>query len=198
MKTCSKCLIFKEYSLFSKDKSKKDGYCTICKDCARENRKRWYSENKDRVKEYQSNYEKENRDAVKERAAKWRHRNREHHLEKRRSYHKLRYESDIRYRMDGKIRSMLKRTLKAIGMEKDFATFKKLGYTPEQLKLRIEFQFKNGMSWDNIGEWEIDHKIPIPIMTAKGEFRPEIINCLSNLQPLWKKENRSKGARYIG
>lgn len=198
IKLCNKCLIEKPFDLFSRDKSKNDGFCTICKDCARANRKAWYEKNKDKVKEYQANYERENRDQVRERSRAWREKNRGHHLSKRRSYHAERYSNDITYSVNHKVRSMLRRVLKATNKPKDFCTFEKIGYTTDDLIQRMEFQFKDGMSWDNFGEWEIDHKIPIAVMVSKGEFRPEIINALSNLQPMWMQQNRSKGARYIG
>lgn len=93
---------------------------------------------------------------------------------------------------------MLRRVLSATNRPKDFVTFERIGYTAEELRQRIEMNFKPGMSWDNAGEWEIDHRVPIAVMVNKGETRPEVINCLANLVPLWKEENRSKGARYVG
>lgn len=198
IKLCNKCLTEKSFDLFSKDKAKSDGLCTICKDCARANRKAWYEKNKEKVKEYQANYERENREQVRERSRAWRKNNRDRFLSKRRNYHAERYSNDLSYSVNHKVRSMLRRVLKATNKPKDFCTFEKIGYTTDDLIQRMECQFKGGMNWGNSGEWEIDHKIPIAIMVKRGEFRPEIINALSNLQPMWMEQNRSKGARYIG
>ena len=44
-KKCSKCLKMKTYTEFNKDKTKKYGYHTICKDCEKES-KRLYKERK--------------------------------------------------------------------------------------------------------------------------------------------------------
>lgn len=71
-----------------------------------------------------------------------------------------------------------------------------LGYSFDSLKSRLEFQFKDGMSWDNYGEWHVDHKKPISRFIEQGVSDPAIINALSNLQPLWAKENLSKGAKW--
>ena len=44
----------------------------------------------------------------------------------------------------------------------------RLGYTPEKFKERIEFNFKPGMSWDNHGEWHVDHVKPIARFVEQG------------------------------
>jgi hypothetical protein len=70
-----------------------------------------------------------------------------------------------------------------------------LGYTSIKLKERLECQFKCGMSWENYGtKWHIDHKKPITLFTDQTNIR--LINSLSNLQPMLKEENWSKGNRH--
>jgi hypothetical protein len=51
------------------------------------------------------------------------------------------------------------------------------------------------MTWDNYGEWHIDHIIPLS--SAKTES--ELIDLFNykNTQPLWAKDNLSKGNRLI-
>ena len=71
----------------------------------------------------------------------------------------------------------------------------------DTLKLHIESQFVDGMNWDNRGEWQIDHIIPIRYKkNGKTPSLKRIIKRLhyKNLQPLWAKDNMSKGNRYIG
>ena len=53
------------------------------------------------------------------------------------------------------------------------------------------------MSWDNYGEWEIDHRIPLKYEDPDMD---EVIKRLhwTNTQPLWKKDNMKKGNKYIG
>jgi hypothetical protein len=46
------------------------------------------------------------------------------------------------------------------------------------------------MSWDNWGEWHIDHIIPVS--KFEKETPPSIVNSLSNLQPLWAIDNYKK------
>lgn len=42
MKTCTKCNLYKSFDNFNKDKSKKDGYHTICRPCATESKRKAY------------------------------------------------------------------------------------------------------------------------------------------------------------
>lgn len=70
-----------------------------------------------------------------------------------------------------------------------------LGCTIEEFMCYIAAQFKKGMSFDNHGAWHLDHIIPL----ASAETKEEILklNHYTNFQPLWAKENISKGAKII-
>lgn len=70
-----------------------------------------------------------------------------------------------------------------------------IGYTCNDLKNHIERQFLDGMNWSNRSEWHIDHIIPINHFLSEGETDPRIINCLTNLRPIWAKDNLKKGDR---
>lgn len=59
-----------------------------------------------------------------------------------------------------------------------------------------ESKFKDGMSWSNHGEWEIDHVIPLAYAKTESHLI-ELLNY-KNLQPLWASANRKKGANYVG
>jgi hypothetical protein len=48
MKKCTKCHIEKDVSEFNKNKSKKDGLQTLCKECGREKSKSYYKDNHDK------------------------------------------------------------------------------------------------------------------------------------------------------
>ena len=52
----------------------------------------------------------------------------------------------------------------------------------------LENKFTTGMSWDNLGEWEIDHILPV---SKGGSFH------YTNTQPLWMRENRQKSNKLI-
>lgn len=85
----------------------------------------------------------------------------------------------------------------ALQSDKTERSIEYLGCTIEEFKEHITKQFKEGMDWNNYGEWEIDHIIPIKYNEPTLE---EVIERLhyTNTQPLWKPENAAKGNRYIG
>lgn len=70
-----------------------------------------------------------------------------------------------------------------------------VGFTLKKLMLHLEAKFKDDMSWDNYGEWHIDHIIPKSRFHFESSDDPEFRVCwgLANLQPLWAKDNISKG-----
>ncbi len=55
----------------------------------------------------------------------------------------------------------------------------------------IEDRFGPGMSWDNYRQWEVDHAVPLSGASSLGEL---LNRChYTNLQPLWRRQNRVKG-----
>lgn len=90
-------------------------------------------------------------------------------------------------------RRALKRTLNRTGNTKRKRTEGELGYSFETLRSHLENNFSDGMSWDNYGEWHIDHIVPVMEMIRLGITCPKKINALSNLRPVWSHENISKG-----
>jgi 5-methylcytosine-specific restriction endonuclease McrA len=67
-----------------------------------------------------------------------------------------------------------------------------VNFTLEELKVHLENQFNQNMSWENYGSyWEVDHIKPISLCETFNE-------CwnLQNLQPLECYKNRSKGNKY--
>jgi hypothetical protein len=73
-------------------------------------------------------------------------------------------------------------------------SFELLGTDVESFKTHIESQFADGMSWENHGEWHIDHIVPL----ASGKTPEDIWKLChyTNLQPLWAADNIRKGAKH--
>jgi hypothetical protein len=74
-----------------------------------------------------------------------------------------------------------------------------LGYNRQQLVEHLERQFLPGMTWGNYGRngWHVDHIIPVSAFNFNGPDDYDFKRCwsLNNLQPMWAKDNISKGAR---
>lgn len=146
---------------------------------------------------YSRNHEKES-----ERGKKWRMENREknrarHHKynlenrKKRALFHRKKYTNNIQYRLTCRLRTRLWNAL--VGNFKSGSAVKDLGCTISELKLYLEGKFAEGMSWGNYGEWHIDHIIPLASFNLEAREQFLIACHYMNLQPLWKKDNLSKG-----
>lgn len=76
-----------------------------------------------------------------------------------------------------------------------------VGYTAEQLRQHIERQFTDGMSWAAFmrSEIHIDHIIPRKVFTFTSMDDVQFKACwaLSNLRPLWKKDNLAKSGKLL-
>ena len=98
----------------------------------------------------------------------------------------------------GHLRSVVSsRIYSALKSDKSEHSIEYLGCPIEELKEHIENQFTEGMTWENYGEWHIDHIIPIKYENPTLEESAERLHW-TNTQPLWASENIAKGNRYIG
>jgi len=53
------------------------------------------------------------------------------------------------------------------------------------------------MTWDNYGKWHVDHIFPVSKADLTNEEELKKVCNYGNLQPLWAKENMSKGSKII-
>ena len=75
-------------------------------------------------------------------------------------------------------------------------TFEYVGCNLQELREHLEKQFNNGMTWDNQGDWHIDHIRPCASFDLSKEEERHKCFHFTNLQPLWAFDNLSKGAKY--
>jgi hypothetical protein len=181
---CKRCDIDKHIEDFHKKKSSKTGYQIYCKNCSKKMVKKHYESNTDKVIERKRIYRNTEDYKVNSKIYE------RYYYERRKELRK----NNINLRISMSIRDILRRCLKYIRKNKEQKTYELLGYNNLKLKQRIECQFKDGMSWDNYGKWHIDHKKPISKFNKGADLK--IINSLSNLQPLWTKDNLSKGNKF--
>lgn len=74
-------------------------------------------------------------------------------------------------------------------------SFSLVGCTADQLRDHIASMFQAGMTFENYGEWHVDHIKPCASFDLSDP--KQMAECFNwrNLQPLWAKENLSKGDR---
>jgi hypothetical protein len=191
---CNRCLKDKDCSDFSPLHARSRGYDYSCKKCkAKYKRERKFAA-KDNgtksctkcntVKEYVGFHKDPNM------------------LDGRRSFCKRceHTATDIRRKRDPNVR-IAENTRRRInflvrGEQKSIATQKLLGCTTKEIMTHLELLFADGMTWENYGEWHIDHIKPCSKFDLTDE--QEQLECFNykNLQPLWAKDNLSKGDKY--
>lgn len=145
---------------------------------------------KARVKEYRKNPDwVEKRKVQKKR---WREKSKDYYN----NYQKERSKNDLDFKMRNNLRSRIRAALKYQSASKDLGTAKLVGCTMLELRSHLERQFKDGMSWDNHGDWHIDHIKPCVAFDLTDPEQQRECFHYTNLQPLWASENQSKGATY--
>lgn len=105
--------------------------------------------------------------------------------------------ADPKRRLDHRVGQLVRGSLKAGKGGRKWEQL--VGYTIDDLALHLERQFLPKMSWDNMGEWHIDHIIP------KSSFDYQTPDddafkaawALTNLRPLWSSENLRKKAKRL-
>lgn len=107
---------------------------------------------------------------------------------KRRQYREL---HDITYKLRRRIRARIYMALK--NNYKNTSTINLLGCSIVELKQYLENKFVLNMSWNNYGKWHIDHIIPCNNFNLNDETQQKKCFHYTNLQPLWAKDNISKG-----
>lgn len=215
MKICKKCNKEKVLKDFHKNKNKKDGVNNWCKECCRIYKKKYFENNKekiylkrdkdkkrkwdnayyikhkDKIKEKQKEYYIKNKERIKSKVKEWRNNNRKF----RNRYEVVRNNSSYEIKLNRRITCGVYRALKLNKQSKSWKDF--LEFTLEELKYHIESRFKDGMSWDNMNEWQIDHIVPksLFIFNSAKDREFKMCWCLNNLQPMWATENNSKNAK---
>ncbi len=124
----------------------------------------------------------------RERKLLWRQNNKEYMRKYARESERKRRKCP-KYRVNHSISNGVRRSLTK-GKE-GRRTWDVLGYTKEDMYMHIESQFIDGMSWNNYGKWHIDHILPVSMFTFTSTKDIGFRQCwsLSNLQPLWAKDN---------
>jgi hypothetical protein len=116
-------------------------------------------------------------------------------MNKLNEYQKNKKQTNPLFKLRGNISNLIYISIKKQGYTKRSQTYKILGCTYEEFKIHLENQFTKGMSWENQGEWHLDHIYPVSL--AKDEEELYKLNHYTNFQPLWAEDNFKKGNKII-
>lgn len=163
-------------------------------------KKEYYEKNKEvilekmkedyQIKKQDEEFMNKKRENSRKNTKKWREKNKELLSQKIKDKKK----NDPVYKLIDSIRTLIWNSIKKRGFSKNSKTESILGCTFDKFMMHIEEQFSEGMSWENHGEWHLDHKTPIS--WADTESMVYELNHYTNFQPLWAYDNISKGNKW--
>jgi len=163
--------------------------------------KKYFSkpETKERLKKNHKKWSENKRDYLNQYHKEWREKNIDKHRENKRNYEKTRKANDPLYKLIANFRTAIYTVLKENNMNKYGHYFDILQYSPDELATHLENQFSEGMTWENYGEWHVDHRTPITAFNFQEIGDNEFMRCwsLENLQPMWAEENIRKSNKII-
>jgi hypothetical protein len=209
MKKCNRCQELKPFSEFHKQSQKLDGYRPTCKQCRKPDSSAYYGGNSEIVKKKVSEYRKNNPDYNKNYYSdnpnyfeQYRIDNKDHYRKwrKKNKLHLKQYRKDLRdrdptFKVACSLRSRISSLIRKSGTKKMVRCTELIGCSINEFRKHLESKFVDGMTWDNYGDWHIDHIFPC----SKFDLRllSEQKKCFhySNQQPLWKIDNLRKGNR---
>lgn len=164
---CKTCNVDKLINEFAKNKSSPTGFRTICKSCYNDKaRKKPYKKRKYTIdrKEYNKLYRIKNIDKIRLYMN---------------NYQKTKL--SINSRISLNLRKRLNKCVKS----KCIKTFDLLGCNITCFINYLESKFTTGMTWENYGDWHIDHIKPCSSFDLTDIEQQKICFNYTNLQPLW-------------
>lgn len=196
---CYKCKEIKSLSEFNVSNASKLGKMSLCRVCSCEVqktpiqvacKKRYVIKNVDKLKEYYRIHYLDYKNRMPVKTPEQKEAKRKQQL----AYRKMKIKNDFRFATSEKISAAIYRALKYNSHGKPWESI--VGYTLADLKAHLESKFQPGMTWENYGEWHIDHIIPKRVFKFTSIDSEEFRKCwsLKNLQPLWAKDNIRKGS----
>jgi nucleoid DNA-binding protein len=203
METCNVCVKTKIDKLFTWGKDPVTGKerKIRCRDCTQKKIAASKEILKERLQKIAKRYRNKNREKRERYNKKWLTEHpelyaawKEKYRERRNEYEKNKLR-DPMFKLNHYISTRIHSAVK--GGQRWIHWESMVGYTLDQLKKQLESQFQDGMTWENYGQWHIDHKIPRAAFNYKTPKDIDFKRCwaLKNLQPLWELDNIKKGAK---
>ena len=193
-KQCNKCKEYRTLDNFSKDKSKKDGFRTICTPCGkqyiknnkkriRERQQKYYQDNKENIYLVHEKYVKDNKEKILEKQRQYR----EDNKEKRKKSFKSWYEKNKEYHRNWKLNN--KHLVRQYNSNRRARKMSQLGFLPDNY-IEILEQYDTHCRYCNLdlrtNQYHIDHIIPL----SRGGMHD-----FTNMQLICPTCNFSKGSK---
>lgn len=100
-------------------------------------------------------------------------------------------------KINGRVSARIWQCLRATAGKKSRRWEILVGFSVSDLKRHLERQFVDGMNWENMGLWHIDHIIPLSKFRYETPDQPEFSAAwaLTNLRPAWAVDNIKKHSK---
>jgi hypothetical protein len=203
-KQCIKCNKKQDLINFYNQKASKDGKSPYCKFCHKEYNILRRQKNKKKITKQQQEYRSKHREQLNKNRKKWGQDNpdkvainakkyREKYRDKINKKRRQKRKNNINFRLRTIISNRIRMALSR--GSKNSISYDLTGCSWEHLKLYLESQFTVGMSWDNYGQWHIDHIKPCCSFDLTDIGQQKICFHYTNLQPLWAIDNLKKSGK---
>ncbi len=167
------------------------------KKTVREGKKRDYWKHREAyIARAKAHYQK-NTEARKKQVREWERRNRARSNRGKREHERRKLAIDPAFKINRGMARSIKLSL--AGKKGGIHWEQLVNYTCRQLIEHLEKLFHPGMTWENHGEWHIDHIVPQSWFSFDSPTDEQFRQCwaLENLQPMWASDNLRKGNRYV-
>ena len=206
-KKCTRCEKIKpvtEFYTYGENSPRKGKLHPQCRKCTNE-------ATKDYQREYKKGYYKETKEMYYESCKKGSEKDPERHVREVRKWRKdnpkrtkehaakstAKRLSTPEGRLNNRMRVGMGRSLRDKKAGRKWESL--IEYSLDELISHLESLFMEGMSWDNMEKWDVDHIKPVSSFNCSTPENPEFKKCwaLDNLQPLWHEDNLRKGVKIV-
>lgn len=197
LRICTVCHVLQHFDAYPRRGDPGPDVAPRCLECKRAADKRHYDENVATMRSRKAAYYRRNSARLLVEGRKRWQRNSKELNSKRIAERRVRRLTDPQFRLSERIAEQMRRVLK--GEKRGRPTESMLDYTFDELRAHLERQFLRGMTWENMRDWHIDHIVPLASFSFDGPDHPEFKRAwaLTNLRPLWARENVAKGHKRI-
>ena len=151
----------------------------------------WKLVHPEQAREQQRLYRERNREVIRKRASAWARAHRADAARRKRE----RCKRSAAFTMLCRLRARLSHLIRKGRAAKVESAVRLVGCDFPQLMVHLESQFTKGMTWENRRLWEIDHIRPCKSFDLTKIEQQRQCFHYTNLQPLWRTDNRRKSAK---